>query len=76
LWNDGCNECKSYRADIDAAECTRMYCKCYDDNSCVPVCRDNGNCVPANSSGNKVVVVSSLPAMLLHLSVFGVMLMF
>jgi hypothetical protein len=45
-YSDGCNTCEC--ADPDAATpfCTLKYCRCYDDDSCVPSCMDNEECMP------------------------------
>ena len=40
-WTDGCNTCDCVNG------CSQKFCKCYEDNTCVPKCLDNEQCVLA-----------------------------
>lgn len=47
LWSDGCNDCSCNDGDINQQSlCTLKYCPCYEDDSCVAVCKDNDQCTP------------------------------
>ena len=68
-WSDGCNLCGCSEGDVF---CTKMYCSCYETNTCVPKCNDNDKCtikgfgpVPPVNASSLSSVLSTLIVMLI-----------